>query len=134
MQLTLSKRAWFNTFLVSPLVVTSSNYDSHHLTQFPLLPLLFHFYKKSSALNQLFLHTRKTYQPCTSSAIGSERASYFLFAAGCRVEEKNKAKTSVILEKKSDVDANEAYFYSSFEDLNLDVDSLSSFSGDDDDD
>ena len=134
MQPTSSKRAQFNTPLVSLPVAASSNYGSHHSSQFPSLPLLPLPYKKSFALSQPFLHISKPYQPRPSSFIGSKGASHLLFAACCRAEEENKAKTGVIPEEKSEVDANEAYLYSFFEDSNLDIDSSSSSSKDDDDD
>lgn len=76
----------------------------------------------------------KPYQPCSSSPIGSKEASHLLFAACCKAKEENEAKTSVIPEKKSKIDANEAYFYFSSEDSNLNRDSLSNSSKDNDND
>lgn len=134
MQPTLLKRIRFNTPLVSLPAATSSNYGSHYSSQFPSSPPLPLFYKKSSTLSQPFLHASKPYQPRPSSPIGSKGVSHLLFAACRRAEEENKAKTGVIPEKESEVDANEAYLYSSSEDSNLDIDSLSSSSKDDDDD
>ena len=121
-------------YLVSPPTAASSNYSSHHSSQFPSSPPLSLPYKNSSALCQPFLHAPRPYQPCPSSPIGLEGASHLLFAACRRAEEENEAETGVIPEEESEVDANEAYLHSSSEDLGLDIDSLSSSSEDDDDD
>lgn len=80
------------------------------------------------------MHTPKPYQHCLSSSIGSEGASHFLFATCRRAKKENKVKTGVIPERKSEVDVNKAYLYSSSEDSSLDIDSLSSSSKDEDDD
>lgn len=134
MQPTLSKTAWFNTFLVFPLAAASSNYGFHYSSQFSSTPLLPLPYKKLSVLSQPFLHALKPYQPRPSSLIGLKKASHLLFAAYCRAKEKNKAKTGVIPKKKSEVDANEVYLYSSSEDSNLNINSLSSSSKNDNND
>ena len=134
MQPAPSKRARFNTPLVSPPAAASSNYGSHHSSQFPSSPPLPLPYKNSSALCQPFLYALRPYQPRPSSPIGSEGASHLLFAACRRAKEENKAETGVIPEEKFEVDANKTYLHSSSEDSGLDIDSLSSSSEDDDDD
>lgn len=82
------------------------------------------------------MHTPQPYQSHLSSFIGSKIASNLLFTACHRVKEENKTKTSIILEEESEVDVNKAYLYSffKFENSNLDVDSLSSFSKDNNND
>ena len=134
MQPAPSKRARFNTPLVSPPAAAASNYGSYYSSQFLLLPPLPLPYKNSSALCQPFLHAPRPYQPHLSSPIGLEGASHLLFAACRRAEEENKAESGVIPEEESEVDANEAYLYSSSENSGLDIDSSSSSSEDDDDD
>lgn len=109
----------------------SSNYGSRHSSQFPLLSLLPLPYKTSFILKHPFLHIPKPHQPCLSSSIGSKRASHFLFVVCCKVEEENKAETGIIPEEKSEDNANEAYLYSSFEDSSLDIDGLSIFNEND---
>ena len=54
--------------------------------------------------------------------------------AYCRVKEENKATTGVISKEKTEINVNKTYFYSFFEDLGLDIDSLFSSSKDDDND
>lgn len=58
--------------------------------------------------------------------IGSERASYLLFAACCRAEEENKAETRLILKEALEVDANDNYIRFSLKDSNFDKDGSSS--------
>lgn len=74
------------------------------------------------------MYALKLYEPCLSFFIGLEKISHFLFATYHKAKEKNKAKTNVILEKKSEVDTNKAYLHFFFENSNLDINNLSSFS------
>lgn len=101
MEPTPSKRAQFNTPLVSP---ASSNYGSHHSSHFPSSPPLPLPHKNSYFSTKPFPHAPKPYQPRQSSPIGSEGTSNLLFAACRRAEEENKAETGDILEENLEVD------------------------------
>lgn len=79
------------------------------------------------------MHPPRPYQPCPSSLIGLEKASYFLFTAYCRAKEENNAEIW-LLDKSFEVDANKAYLYFFSEDLGLDLDSLSNKDDNDDPD
>ena len=95
--------------------------------------LLFFPYKQLLVLGQPFLDTQKPYQPYSSFSIALKEANHLLFPAYCRAIKENLVEIGVILKKISEVDINKAYFYSFFEDLGLDIDNLTSFNKENDD-
>lgn len=79
------------------------------------------------------MNTSEPYQPYPNSLIDLKGASYLLFIACYRVKKENKAKMSIVPEKKSEIDTNETYIQLSFKfkDSNLDIDNMFSSSQDD---